>query len=137
MQDLGRVPVKRYDMKKIIPALMLLVFCGCGPSYNFSPYYGQQQNWQTSPGGYTKVVDGVTLYPPGQFPNRPYLIMGSVSTDNQENVAKAVHEQHADAALIYTDETYRTGTVAVAGPGVVWGVPLTGRKVNAQLIKYK
>ncbi len=128
---------QKYIMKRMIPTLLLFVVCGCGPGYQFSPYYGQQQNWTTSSGGYVKVVDKATLYPPGHFPDRPYIILGSVSTDNEENVAKAVREQHADAALVYTDRTYRTGTVAVAGPGVIWGVPLTGRTVNAQLIKYK
>jgi hypothetical protein len=136
LQDRAQSPVMTY-MKKMIPALLLLVLCGCGPGYDFSPYYGQQQNWQTSPGGYTKVVDGVTLYPRGQFPARPYMIIGSVKTDNEHNVAKAVKDQHADAALIYDNQTYRTGTVAVAGPGVVWGIPLTGSRVNAQLIKYR
>lgn len=121
----------------MLPALLLTVLCGCGPGYTFSPYIGQQQNWTTQPGGYVKVVDNATLYPPGQFPNRPYVIMGSVTTDSQENVAKAVHEQHADAALIYTDRQYRTGTVAVAGPGMVWNVPLRGSQVSAQLIKFK
>ena len=127
----------RCTMKRMIPVLLLFVVCGCGPGYNFSPYYGQQQNWQTMPSGYVKVVDNATLYPPGQFPNRPYTIIGSVSTGSEHNVAKAVHEQHADAALIYTDRSYRTGTVAVAGPGVVWGIPITHSDVNAQLIKYK
>jgi hypothetical protein len=128
---------QHYIMKRMIPALLMLVVCGCGPGYEFSPYYGQQQNWQTQSGGYVKVVDGATLYPPGAFPARPYIIIGSVSTDNENNVAKAVHEQHADAALIYSDQTYRTGSVAVASPGVVWAVPLTGSHINAQLIKYK
>jgi hypothetical protein len=122
----------------MIPALLLVVaVCGCGPGYEFSPYYGAQQNWQTQPGGYTKLVDGVTLYPPGQFPARPYVIIGSVKTDNQDNVAKAVKKQQADAALIYSDRTWRTGSVAVAGPGMVWNVPLRGSEMLAQLIKYK
>jgi hypothetical protein len=124
-------------MKKMIPALLLILVCGCGPGYNFSPYIGQQQNWTTQPGGYVKVVDGATLYPPGQFPNRSYIILGAVTSDNENNIAKAVHEQHADAALVYTDITYRTGAVAVAGPGMIWSVPLTGSKVNAQLIKFR
>jgi hypothetical protein len=124
-------------MKRMIPALLLLVVCGCGPGYEFSPYYGQQQNWQTQPGGYLKVWNKATFYQPGQFPNRPYIIIGSVQTDSDDNLAKAVHEQGADAALIYNDRTYRTGTVAVAGPGMVWGVPLTGHRINAQLIKFK
>jgi hypothetical protein len=127
----------KYIMKRIMPVLLLLMLCGCGPGYDFSPYYGQQQNWSTSQGGYVKMVDGATMYSPGQFPSRPYIIIGSVSTDNEHNVAKAVHDQHADAALIYTDQTYRTGTVAVAGPGIIWNVPLTGSHVNAQLIRYK
>ena len=124
-------------MKRMIPTLLLFAVCGCGPGYEFSPYYGQQQNWTTQPGGYVKVVDKATLYPPGSFPNRPYMIVGSVTTDNEHNVAKAVREQQADAALIYSDRTYRTGTVAVAGPGMVWNVPLTGSQMRAQLIKYK
>jgi hypothetical protein len=124
-------------MKRILPALLMLVLCGCGPGYTFSPYIGQQQNWTTQPGGYVKTVDGIAIYPPGHFPDRPYMIIGSVTTDNDHNVAKAVREQQADAALVYTDRTYRTGTVAVAGPGMVWYVPLTGSQVNAQLIKFK
>jgi hypothetical protein len=126
-----------YNMKRMMTTLLLLGLCGCGPAYNFSPYIGQQQNWTIQPGGYVKVVDNATLYPPGQFPNRPYVIIGSVATDNEHNVAKAVHEQHADAALIYVDRTYRTGTVAVAGPGMVWNVPLRGSEMSAQLIKFK
>jgi hypothetical protein len=60
-----------------------------------------------------------------------------VATDSEGNVAKAVHDQHADTALIYTGSSYRTGAVAVAGPGVVWGIPPTHSEVSAQLIKYK
>jgi hypothetical protein len=121
----------------MLPILLLLGLCGCGPGYDFSPYIGQQENWQTQSGGYVKVVNNATIYPPGQFPNRPYIIIGSVSTDSQDNVAKAVHDQHADAALLYQDTKYRTGTVAVAGPGVFWNVPLTGSHVSAQLIRFR
>jgi hypothetical protein len=135
--DIPESKGQKYIMKRMIPALLLVLVCGCGPGYDFSPYYGVQQNWTTQPGSYVKIVDKATLYPPGHFPDRPYAIMGSVSTDNEENVAKAVHEQHADAALVFTDRTYRTGSVAVAGPGMIWNVPLTGRKVNAQLIKFR
>ena len=111
--------------------------CGCGAGYEFSPYVGAQQNWQTGPGGYVREHNKAMFYPPGQFPNRPYMIIGSVSTDSEDNLAKAVHEQQADAALIYGDHTRRTGTVDVAGPGMIWGVPLTSRTINAQLIKFK
>ncbi len=121
----------------MLPTLLLLTLCGCGPGYNFSPYIGQQSNWTTQAGGYVKVVDGATMYPPGQFPNRPYIIMGAVTTDNEHNVAKAVKDQHADAALIYQDRTYRTGTVAIASPGAIWNVPLTSSQCSAQLIKFK
>lgn len=121
----------------MLPALLLVVLCGCGPGYQFSPYAGVQQNWQTGAGGYVKQVKGADLYMPGQFPVRPYVILGSVSTDSYEGVARAVHEHHADAALVYTDSTVRTGTVDVAGPGVIWGVPLTSHTVNAQLITFK
>lgn len=116
---------------------MLVALCGCGPGYDFSPYVGQQSNWQTQAGGYVNVVDKVTIYPRGHFPDRPYVVLGYATSDNEHNIAKAVKEQHADAALISADSTYRTGTVAVAGPGMVWGIPLTGRKINATLIKFK
>jgi hypothetical protein len=124
-------------MTKTIPVLLLTVFCGCGAGYDFSPYVGQQQNWQIQSGSYVRVVDKATLYSPGQFPDRPYFILGSVTTDSEGNVAKAVHAQHADAALISTDHIYRTGTVAVARAGVFWGIPLTHTDVSAQLIKFR
>jgi hypothetical protein len=128
---------KKSSWMGIAPALLLMFACGCGTPYNFSPYYGQQQNWQTQPGGFVKVVNHANLYMPGQFPDRPYTIVGSVTTDSEGNVAKAVHDQHADAALIYTDRTYRTGSVAVASPGVIWNIPLRHSDVAAQLIRFK
>ena len=125
------------SLKKLLPFFLLVGAVGCGPGYTFSPYVGQQQNWQTQPASYVKVVDKANLYMPGQFPDRPYIILGAVTTDNEQNVAKAVHEQHADAALVYTEHSYRTGTVAVAAPGVIWGVPLRHSDVSAQLIKFR
>ena len=80
LQDWGQSPVMRCNMKKMIPALLLFVVCGCARPYNFSPYVGQQQNWGIQPGGFVKVVDGAHLYPPGQFPDRPYIVIGDVST---------------------------------------------------------
>ena len=73
----------RYNMKKMIPALLLFVVCGCGTGYSFSPYVGQQQNWGIQPGGFVKVIDGAHLYPPGQFPDRPYIVIGDVSTHSE------------------------------------------------------
>lgn len=124
-------------MKKTLPVLLLLALCGCGPGYTFSPYLGQQQNWMTTPAAYTKVVDNVVLYPAGQLPNRPYYIVGGVTTDNEENLAKAVREQHADAAIISSSREYRNGTVAVAAGGVIWAEPLRKSVVTANLIKFK
>ena len=68
----------------------------------FSPYVGQQQKTGIrQPASYVKVVDKANLYMPGQFPGTvPDIILGSVTTDNEQNIAKAVHEQHADAALV-------------------------------------
>ena len=59
-------------MKRIIPSLLLLVLCGCGGAKSFPPIMAPSKIWSTSPGGYTKLVNGATLYPPGQLPNRPY-----------------------------------------------------------------
>jgi hypothetical protein len=125
------------SLKTIIPGLVFLALCGCGPGYNFSPYVGQQQNWSTGTGGYVKVVDKATLYAPGQYPTQPYIILGAVTTDGEENLAKAVHEQHADAALIANDITVRNGSVVVAAGGVVWGEPLRKRTLTANLIRFK
>ena len=71
------------------------------------------------------------------FRTGPILIIGSVTTDSEGNLAKAVRAQHADAALMSIDQTYRTGTVAVASPGVLWGIPLTHTDISAQLIKFR
>jgi hypothetical protein len=121
----------------MVPVLLLTAFCGCGPGYTFSPYEGSQQNWTTGPGGYVKVVDKATLYPPGQYPPRPYVIVGAVTTDGEENLAKAVREQHADAALISNESTVRNGTVMIASGPVVWGEPLRKTVVTANLIRFR
>jgi hypothetical protein len=121
----------------MIPGLLMLGLCGCGAGYTFSPYVGQQQNWTIGPGGYVKVVDKASLYAPGQYPTQHYIILGAVTTDNENNLAKAVREQHADAALISNESTVRNGTVMVAAGGVVWGEPLRKTTVTANLIRFQ
>jgi hypothetical protein len=115
---------------------LVTFLCGCGPPYTFSPYVGAQQNWTTGPGGYVKVVNKATIYPPGAYPARHYVIVGAVSTDSEENLAKAVHDQQADAALISQEVNSRNGTVEIAGPGFVMAEPLRKRVVTANLIKF-
>ena len=122
----------------IVPGALLLALCGCGAGYTYSPWVGDQQNWTTGSGGYVKLVDKASLYSPGQYPNRPYMILGAVTTDSEENVAKAVREQHADAALISNESTKcRNGSVVVATGGVVWGEPLRKTTITANLIRFK
>jgi len=110
--------------------------CGCSPPYTFSPYVGTQQNWTIGAGGYVKVIDGATIYPAGAYPARHYTIVGAVKTDNEKNLAKAVHDQQADAAIVSQESTSRSGSIAVAGPGFVWAEPLRHSVVTANLIKY-
>jgi hypothetical protein len=129
--------VKAKYLKLILPLIAATAFCGCGTPYNYSPYVGEQKNWITTPGSYVRVVDKATIYSAGQYPNRPYVIIGAVSTDNEENLAKAVHEKHADAALIYNQYSVRDGAVAVAAPGVYWAEPLRRTVITANLILYK
>ncbi len=129
-------------MKLIVARALLVVavaagVIGCGTPYTYSPYVGQQKNWTTSPGGYVRNVQGVPFYAPGQYPNRPYMILGAVSTDSEDNMARAAHEQHADAVLVSHDQIYPTGSVAMAGAGVVWSEPLTGRAITANLIRFQ
>jgi hypothetical protein len=124
-------------MKTIAPLLLLLGLCGCGPGYTFSPYVGQQQNWMTNPGAYTKVVDNATLFPPGQLPPRPYVIIGSITADDDDAIARAVHEQHADAAIVSPPRVYHEGSVAWAVPGAVFAEPITHTVLTANLIRYK
>jgi len=127
---------QKHIMKTLIPALLLTVLCGCGAGYTFVPYIGQQQNWTTQPGAYAKVVNKATLYAPGQFPDRPYILIGSVATDSEGNVAKAVHDQHADAALIFSDRKSPNGAIAIGNDKFAWAIPLTKSEVQAGLIKY-
>jgi hypothetical protein len=140
---------------RILPVCLALGLCGCGAGYSFSPYVGPQQNWTTGPGGYVRTVDHASIYSPGQYPPQPYIVLGAVSTDSEQNLAKAVREQHADAAIISTEQTSRTGSVSIAvptaapvplgggrwgviaGPGVVYNQPLTSTKITANLIKFK
>jgi hypothetical protein len=120
-----------------LPVSLALCLCGCGPGYTFSPWTGPQSNWTTGPGGYVRMVDNVAFFGPGQYPSRPYIILGAVSTDNEDNLAKAAREQHADAALISGEAVRRTGSVAWAAPGVYGVTPLTSKTITANLIKYR
>jgi hypothetical protein len=121
----------------LLPVSVALCLCGCSPGYTFSPWSGPQQNWSTGPGGYVRLVDSVPLLAPGQYPSRPYIVLGAVSTDSEANLAKAAREQHADAALLSGERVYRTGSVAWAAPGVYGVTPLTHTQITANLIKYK
>ncbi len=125
------------SLKMIVPGLLMLGLCGCGAGYTFSPYVGEQQNWTIGAGGYVKLVDKASLYSPGQYPTRPYVILGAVTTDSEDNLAKAVREQHADAALISNESTVRNGSVAVATGGVFWSEPLRKTVVTANLIRFR
>jgi hypothetical protein len=139
LQDYGRSPVLGH-VKKILcllPLSLVLCLCGCGPSYTFSPYAGQQQNWTMGPGGYVRLVDHVPLFSPGQFPSRPYVVLGAVNTDSEDNLAKAAHEQQADAILLVSESVVRTGSVAWAAPGVYGVTPLTSKRITANLIRYR
>lgn len=129
--------MKRIYWKTILPAFALVGLCGCGTPYTFSPYVGQQQNWSTGPAGYVKLVDGAQLYAPGQYPPQPYVIIGAVTTDNEHNLARAVRDQHADAALISSQVTVPNGRVAVAGGGVFWSQPLMKTTITANLIQFR
>ena len=126
-------------MKTIFRLLQITLvagLCGCGAGYTFSPWVGPQQNWSTGPGGYVKIVEHVSIYAPGQYPAQGYVILGAVKTDSEENLAKAVKEQHADAALLSTERSYRSSTVAVAVPGMFFTQPLYDTIITANLIKF-
>ena len=124
-------------MKKLIPLLLLVGLCGCGPGYDYEPYVGAQQNWQTKPGSYVRTVDHVMIYSEGEYPERPYLILGSVKGGSEHDIAKAVRDQGGDAAMIFSDRTVRSGSVAIAGPGIIFNQPLRRTIVTGQVIKYK
>jgi hypothetical protein len=59
------------------------------------------------------------------------------STDNEENVAKAVKEQHGDAALLSSETEHRTGSIAWAAPGVYGVTPLTKKVITGNIIKFR
>jgi hypothetical protein len=129
--------MKSILLKAFVVVAVAAAVVGCGTPYSYSPYVGQQKNWTTSPGGYVRYVQDVPFYAPGQYPNRPYVILGAVSTDSENNMVRAAHEQHADAVLISHDEVYPTGSVAMAGAGVVWSQPTTGRAITANLVRFQ
>jgi hypothetical protein len=139
VQDWKGLPVlgNMKTILRLLPVSLALCLCGCGAGYTFSPWTGPQSNWTTGPGGYVKLVDKVPLFTPGQYPPKPYILLGAVSTDNEDNLAKAVRQQHADAAMISGESSYRSGSIAWAAPGVYGVTPLRHTVITANLIKYK
>jgi hypothetical protein len=139
VQDLKKLPVldNVKTILRLLPVSLALFLCGCGAGYTFSPWTGPQSNWTTGPGGYVKIVDNVPLFTQGQFPPKPYILIGAVSTDSENNLAKAVRQQHADAAIISGESSVRSGSIAWAAPGVYGVTPLHHTVITANLIKYK
>jgi hypothetical protein len=129
--------MKTMLLRVFLLASVAAAIVGCGTPYSYSPYVGEQKNWTTTPGGYVRYVQGIPFYAPGQYPNRPYEILGAASTDSEDNLVRAAREQHADAVLISEDHVYRTGSVAVAGGGMAWITPTTGRAITANLIRFR
>jgi hypothetical protein len=134
---LGYVKTIMRLLPVLLPVSLALCLCGCGPGYTFSPWTGPQQNWTTGPGGYVRMIDNVPVFAPGQYPSKPYVVLGAVTTDDEDNLADAAHEQHADAILLSTEYVRRTGSVAWAAPGVAGVSPITKTTITANLIKYK
>ena len=124
-------------MLRLLPLSLALCLCGCGAGYIFSPWTGPQSEWTTGPAGYVRLVDGVPIFAPGQFPPKPYILIGSIHTDSEGNLAKAAREQHADAIMLSSEVERRTGSIAWAAPGVYGVTPLTSKSITANLIKYK
>ena len=122
---------------RLLPVSLALGLCSCGASYTFAPWTGPQSDWSTGPGGYVRLVDHVPLFAPGQFPSRAYYVLGGVTTDNEDNLAKAARDQHADAILLSSETSYRTGSIAWAAPGVYGVTPIRHTTITANLIKYK
>lgn len=139
MQDTRGLSVLR-NMKtifRLLPVSLALCLCSCGAGYTFAPWTGPQSDWSTGPGGYVRLVDHVPLFAPGQFPSRPYYVLGGVTTDSEDNLAKAARDQHADAILLSSETSYRTGSIAWAAPGVYGVTPIRHTTITANLIKYK
>lgn len=138
-QDLQGSPVLAHvkTILRLMPLSLALLLCGCGPGYTFSPWMGPQSNWTTGPGGYVRQVDGVPFFTSGMYPPRPYVILGAVTSDNEDNIAKAATKEHADAVLLLNESVRRTGSVAWAVPGVYAVTPLTKTTITADLIKYR
>jgi hypothetical protein len=122
---------------RLLPVSLALFLCGCGPGYTFTPWTGPQNSWSTGPAGFIRTVDNVPFFSAQQYPPRPYYLLGAVTTDDEKNVAKAVRDQHADAAIISAEVVRRTGSVAWAAPGVYGVTPLTSKTITANIIKYR
>lgn len=139
VQDSESCPVLSHvkTILRLLPVSLALCLCGCGPGYTFTPWNGPQSNWTTGPGGYVRTVDNIPMFSPGQYPPRPYYIVGAVTTDSEDNLAKAVRQHNADAALISGEAVRRTGSVAWAAPGVYGVTPLTSKTITANIIKYR
>jgi hypothetical protein len=122
---------------RLLPVSLAVCLCGCGAGYTFTPWTGPQDNWTTGPGGYVRTVDNVPIFAPLQYPPKPYFVLGAVITDKESKVAKAVRQQHGDAAILSSESVRRTGTVAWAVPGVYGVTPVTKTTITANIIKYK
>ena len=93
-------------MKRWLLPFVLFLLSGCGTT-TFYPYVGQQHNWPTSPGAFTKPGTTIPVY--YGWPPRPYIVLGFIDAvqgrprfapDVIELAAEKAKELGADAIVV-------------------------------------
>jgi len=132
--------------------LLLISVAGCaGPTTQFSAYRGEQGAWPVSTGTTARSVDGMLVYE--NVPERPYEVLGSISTDNPyDNVdatltaaVRRAREAGADAIIVTKNERTleSVSTFAYASPmgqsayATGSARPMYSRHVTCYAIRWK
>lgn len=94
-----------------------VTLAGCA-NIQYHPYIGQQQDWQTSTGGFANEDYSIPIF--DGFPPQPYHVLGAlkVTTDQRGNpdqwAAGTAHQHHADALMFLNTQSRYVGTLKTA-----------------------
>jgi hypothetical protein len=151
----GLMPMSHRLIPVIAAALVICtLLTGCTTSSGLRAYRGLQQDWPTAPGAVAEEIEGIPLY--RTFPERPYIVLGSLSVTGDQWQVGFVHESQSQMlkrvlksavreakkaganAAIYDSQSRFLSSISVRDRGANVDVtPLAGSTASLIAIRFK
>lgn len=115
---------------------VIITSCGLAPHAAFAPYEGKQQEWRVADGGIVNRDYKLPIY--YDAPNKPYVVLGTVSDVNYGEALGRLVDAAAlaggDALVLTKSTSLYGGSYADPNSGLI--IPLYKQASAATVIKF-